>query len=114
MTTVLDLYRQATQSPIERVIQEVIYERWMQVQKWGVQNHPDGTDARLFHREADSYRTMCDTKAELGCLTWSDILLEEVYEALAEEDPLRLEAELVQVAAVCTAWIEASRRRRAA
>ncbi|MEY9934267.1 hypothetical protein ABH926_008932 [Catenulispora sp. GP43] len=34
------------------------------------------------------------------------MLLEEVYEALAEVDPAALRAELVQVAAVAAAWVE--------
>ena len=39
-------------------------------------------------------------------LTWDFILLEEVYEAISERDNKKLKIELIQVAAVCTAWIE--------
>jgi len=38
--------------------------------------------------------------------TWEMILLEEVWEALAETDPVKLRAELIQVAAVAVAWVE--------
>lgn len=42
---------------------------------------------------------------------WDGILLEEVYEALAESDPAKLRAELIQVAAVAVAWVQAIDRR---
>lgn len=34
------------------------------------------------------------------------MLLEEVFEAMAESDLVKLRAELVQTSAVCVAWIE--------
>lgn len=43
----------------------------------------------------------------------SDILLEEVFEALAEDEPDKLYTELIQVAAVATAWCEYIQRRGA-
>ncbi len=48
-----------------------------------------------------------------GCQNdnWRDILLEEVFEALAEEEPKELRKELVQVAAVAAQWVEAIDRR---
>ncbi|MFD9948807.1 hypothetical protein ACFWYW_46850 [Nonomuraea sp. NPDC059023] len=45
---------------------------------------------------------------------WDGILLEEVYEALAEPDPDKLYTELVQVEAVARQWRAALRRRAAA
>jgi hypothetical protein len=87
-------------------------ERQRQLAKWGEQHHPDGTHR---HREvlpgwpaaelADAARNACQHAAEMGIVTWRDILTEEVAEALVESDPARLRAELVQVAAVCAAWI---------
>jgi hypothetical protein len=47
-------------------------------------------------------------------LTWADILEEEIAEALAESDPVKLRAELVQSGAVIVAWIEAIDRARRA
>ncbi|MDP3208119.1 MAG: hypothetical protein Q8M65_03130 [Rhodoglobus sp.] len=42
-----------------------------------------------------------------GSVTWWHILREEVFEASAEDDPMGLRAELVQVGAVVLKWIEA-------
>ena len=52
-----------------------------------------------------------DERVERGSLAWDGILLEEVYEAFAEEDPIKLRSELVQVAAVAVQWIAAIDRR---
>lgn len=42
-----------------------------------------------------------------GTVTWRDILTEEVFEAYAEDDPIAVRAELVQVAAVAVKMIAA-------
>jgi hypothetical protein len=89
---------------------QVRNERIAQDIKWGQQNHPDGTNLR-FEERANAARVMADIAADEGNLTWADILLEEVYEALAETDNADLRAELIQVAAVCVAWVEAIDRR---
>ncbi len=118
------------------VLGEVLAERERQDSRWSEQNHPDGTDAQhlgpievfdLVKHELGklaSYTPMhakqiarnvatsiTEAHALSGCLTWTDILLEEVLEALAEREPGTLRAELVQVAAVAVAWIEAIDRR---
>lgn len=94
------------------VYAEVHAERAAQDEKWGEQNHPDGTDhAYSAYREAA--RDMCDMRFRAGIGTWKDILAEEVAEAHAETDPAALRAELIQVAAVAVAWIEAIDRREA-
>jgi NTP pyrophosphatase (non-canonical NTP hydrolase) len=65
------------------------HERTRQNEKWGEQNHPD--------------------------LYWLGILVEEVGEvsrAVIEGDERGRDKELVEVAAVCVAWIEAIDRRR--
>ncbi len=101
----------------ESVLDEVRAERARQDAKWGEQNHPDGT-GRVVHldympaeKQADEMKGRCQEKARRGTITYSDIALEEVYEANAETDPVKLRAELVQVAAVYVAWIEAIDRR---
>jgi len=99
-----------TNVPMAKVAADVIRERVAQNAKWGEQNHPDGTGAQ-HEGHASDYRMVCDTKFRDGNGTWKDILLEEVYEALAESDPERLRAELVQVAAVAAGRIEAVDRR---
>ncbi|MDX3109689.1 hypothetical protein [Nonomuraea angiospora] len=91
---------------------EVHAERQHQDEKWGEQNHSDGTastEMRVF--AAEQHRRQCKEAAERGQVTWRHILLEEMHEAFAETDPAKLRAELVQVAAVTVAWIEAIDRR---
>lgn len=98
-------------SPLGYVLGEVVGERKAQDEKWGEQNHPDGTgDQYMPH--ARFARSVADVAAREGALTWKDILCEEFYEALAEHDPEKLRTELVQVAAVATAWAEAIDRRQ--
>jgi hypothetical protein len=100
------------------VLDEVAAERVRQDATWGEQNHPDGTGPEeeiLAAWPAASLATYarnnCQRQAEMGIVTWLDILGEEVAEALAESDPARLRTELVQIAAVAVAWAEAIDRR---
>lgn len=102
----------------ESAVDAVAAERRRQDAKWGEQNHPDGTgpyeepvaqilgDYIKAERAADLAKGATDLAAERGDVTWADILLEEVFEALAEKDPLRLRGELVQVSAVAQQWVE--------
>lgn len=80
-------------------------ERQRQLAKFGEQYHPDGTSLTEDRERANSARHICQSMARMGQLTWRDILHEEVQEAFAEKDPALLRAELVQVSAVCAAWI---------
>lgn len=91
---------------IGAVLAEVAGERHRQVHKWGIQHRPDGTGGPVMRDQAESMKSRCQYLAEHGGADWRAVLLEEVYEALAEEDPAALRAELVQVAAVAAAWIE--------
>lgn len=84
----------------------VIPERWSQLRRWGVQRLPDGTGALEYAYRREWARDACDAATAKGEVTWRHVLLEEVYEALAEDEPGRLEAELAQVAAVTLAWLE--------
>lgn len=95
------------------VLNDVEDERDRQVARFGEQSHPDGTD-ECFSVMADIARQAADSADRAGCLTWLDILREETEEAAAETDPDKLRAELVQVAAVCVAWIEDLDRRKKA
>ena len=56
-------------------------------------------------------RKFCDVEHGAGRGTWQQILEEEVLEAYACASDVELRAELVQVAAVAVAWIEAIDRR---
>jgi hypothetical protein len=87
-----------------------------QIAKWGVQAHPDHTgagwnaagqrqDGNHFAGLADLMKQVNDRHVAEDTLSWSTILQEEVYEALAESDPAALVDELVQVAAVAVAWV---------
>lgn len=98
----------------DRVLQQVLVERIAQDTKWGEQNHPDGTGYDGSDRHADFWRQRCQDAFADGDGTWGHVLLEEVFEAIAEKDPAKLRAELVQVAAVAVAWVEAIDRRQAA
>lgn len=107
-----------------RVLKDVLLERGAQDDKWGEQNHPDGTgpdgsplwltglnlDLRTGAELARIFRNKCQSNTPESD-NWFHILLEEVFEAGAESEPAKLRAELVQSAAVLVAWIEAIDRR---
>jgi hypothetical protein len=86
-------------------------ERQAQLAKWGDQRHPDGTGGPVMRQRADEARAQCQYLAANGGPDWRAILLEEVYEALAEDDPATLRTELVQAAAVIAAWLSDLDRR---
>lgn len=107
------------------ILDEIRKERVRQHAKWGEQNIPDGTGPNrlLFGRtETDlSYRQLrneairtTDAATDLGILSYSDIMLEEVFEALFEKDQEPLRAELIQCAAVAVQWIQKIDREKAA
>jgi hypothetical protein len=88
------------------VLADVAEERVRQHEKWGPQHHEDGT-LESFNAEASIWRRYNDMSvATSGDTDWKGILLEEVYEALAETDIEKLRTELIQVAAVAVAWVE--------
>lgn len=91
---------------LEVILGEVDAEFVSQNLKWGEQNHPNGTGER-FANLSEMVKHACQTAAAEGYVTFRHILDEEVCEAFAEEDPTRLRAELVQVAAVAVQWIAA-------
>lgn len=98
--------------------EEILDERDAQDRKWGANRHmPNGTGkwavllegfraSRYFGPLADQLTENTDTKAKEGSLAWLDIFLEEVFEAAAEADPVKLRAELIQCMAVGMAWVE--------
>lgn len=102
--------------PRQAILGEVIDETDRQDKKWGEQNHPDvrpGSSAVRGHYAAvaDLWKAANAERARSGAISWDGILLEEVYEAFAEEDPVKLRAELVQSAAVIVQSIAAIDRR---
>lgn len=109
-------YTGAIIPPTQAVTHEIRRERHRQDEQWGEQNHPDdarfievGAEYVLF---ADYWKEINANRVRADDLAWDGILLEEVYEALAEiGDDEKLRAELIQVAAVAVAWVEAIDRR---
>lgn len=102
--------------PGARALTDVAGERERQDAKWGaLRDHPDASsDLRRLIVPSEVARDACDTAFVVGRGTWAHILVEEVAEAIdAASDPAALRAELVQVAAVAAAWIEAIDRREA-
>lgn len=98
--------------PMTRVIlKEIVTERARQDDKFGEQNHTDGTGMPFDRDVADWKRQECDRRHRAGIGTWRDILDEEIAEAYAETDPANLRDELIQVAAVAVAWAECIDRR---
>ena len=99
---------------VESLAAEVVVERFAQIERWGEQNHPSlfgESDRRKFAQASEYWHQINDARVELDCLAWDGILLEEVYEALSEIDPLLRRMELIQVAAVALAEAEAIDRR---
>lgn len=95
------------------VFADVEDERVHQHARWGQQDLPDGTGLFGDDKQRDAAQAWCRLRATAGKLDFRAVLSEEVYEAFAETDDERLEAELIQVAAVAVQWVEAIRRRRA-
>lgn len=91
-----------------RALSDVAAERMAQNAKWGPQHHLDGTSTIRYHILRDEAIAQCDWESSwfLDGSTWRSILKEETFEAFAEEDQVKLRAELVQAAAVAVAWIE--------
>ncbi|MFD0555369.1 NUDIX hydrolase [Streptomyces rectiviolaceus] len=90
---------------LARHMAEVDAERQRQIAKFGDQHHPDGTGNQGQQEYAETKRSWCEAAFGSGYGTWADILAEEVAEVEAERDHAKLRDELVQVAAVCAAWI---------
>ncbi|MGZ0231164.1 hypothetical protein [Streptomyces sp. CPS1] len=90
---------------VKAFAEEIDAERQRQLAKFGEQHHPDGTAITGDDERAANARHVCQAMASLDQVSWRDILWEEVAEALAESGPDALRTELIQVAAVCAAWV---------
>lgn len=99
--------------PTINVLAEVAAERAAQDAVFGVQDLPDGTGITGDVERANSARHVCDVMFSRGEGTFRDVFYEEVMEALAESDPAKIRAELIQAVAVGVKWIEAIDRRDA-
>lgn len=92
-------------------VADIDVERQAQLAKWGDQRHNDGTGSEYRDKANNARQDVELFLAQHSGPEWAVILLEEVYEALAESDPVKLRAELVQAAAVIAAWISDIDRR---
>lgn len=96
------------------VLAQVATERHRQIELWGDQrfplkhrNDPEGIASPL----GRSYAVLAESFKALGKAlgpddSWDRVLLEEVFEALAETDPAKMRTELIQVAAVAVKAVE--------
>lgn len=98
---------------LDRFNVDVDVERQSQIQKWGDQRHRDGTSSGNASWAQEAL-AQCQHAADEDALTWGHILYEEFTEVMSETDPAKLRAELIQVAAVCAAWVSDLDRRPAA
>jgi hypothetical protein len=93
---------------MQGVFNSIRTERRRQDKKWGsYHSHPNGT---CDTPERVAYMEMAKAVCQYALgkdLTWFNILREEVAEVGASPNDLELRKELVQVAAVAVAWIEA-------
>lgn len=107
----------------QQILGEIHRERERQISRYGLnEDITDGTGPEVlwlghthaylsalpahkieqaFRREYDRHETP----------TWMHLVREEVAEAFMEADPVRLEEELIQVAALCVSWVESLRAR---
>ncbi|WP_091232541.1 hypothetical protein [Microbacterium sp. 3J1] len=95
------------------ILTEIGRERGAQDAKWGApKNVPNGTglDGSLlgysFGELRDMLQSTVDRLAERRESTMAAVLLEEVFEVLAEDDDERVREELIQVAAVAAKWVQ--------
>lgn len=108
----------------KRVLLAVLEERRRQVAKYGLNTENcDGTgpNTRWLLPFTSASATEIETnlradyenfEEEHGHPSWVHLVREELAEAFAETDPARLEAELLQVAALCVSWVERLRERQ--
>ena len=93
---------------LDRVVDDVIAELHRAIDRWpDTDAYPDGTGGG----GRETWRTLaqnsCDRAYREGRCTWTHVLDEEASEALADTDPVKLRAELVQVAAMAIRWATA-------
>ena len=111
----------------KRVLAQVMDERRRQETRYGHVNDDllDGTgpDTRWLlpytTQSAEAIQLVLradyeEYQEETGLPTWVHLVREEVAEAFQETDPVKLQEELLQVAALCVSWVERIQARRLA
>lgn len=103
-------------------VYDAVAELRRQAELWGEQNHPlIGADYEAqrslivasYKNEALRQKYETNLSAKNGTIGWDEILLEEVFELVSEEDPDNQYTEAVQVAAVALNIAGSIRRRQA-
>lgn len=91
--------------PLHYLLPIVQQEINKQDEKWGEQNHPCRNVLLTYKLNSpDYYKEVCDERAQVGTVTWADIALEELSEAIYEEDIHKRKEEVIQLGAVCVQW----------
>ncbi|GGI57563.1 hypothetical protein [Winogradskyella haliclonae] len=103
------------------IYKEIEKERLRQDEMWGEQNHPCLNQALMNRQQSCSSDDMCanyeipsETRARFlsrssfkkGEGTFAHIALEEFAEVISELDINKRRIELIQLTAVCVAWLE--------
>lgn len=87
-----------------QIFEETLAERKRQDDKFGPQSYElrqRGDDVKKhFSRVRNIAKAECDYKSIVKALTWHDIIIEELYEACAEDDIEKQYHELLQTHAV--------------
>ncbi len=94
---------------LEGVLDEIAVRRARQRTAHGGGEHclPDGTGQHPENIDADVTRMACDQATEGGYLDWLHIVRAAAAQAYAESRPTQLRADLVDLAARVTGWIQA-------
>lgn len=99
----------------QRILEQIRSERLRQDAKWGQQNHSSVSLTTAFAEDACTdygipteaeAKAACEDAIEHGILSWADIAIEEMCEAVNANGDIPRREELVQLAAVVVAWIE--------
>lgn len=110
--SILDWFRTNDYPTTATVLELIAQERSHNRKRWGVQVMPSGTKVHGDMENEINAKLANARREQDGTVTWRSVLVEEVAEACNSEGK-HLEEELVQVAAVACAWIEAIRDGRA-
>lgn len=104
-----------SKSKIDDIFREIVIERVRQNVKFGEQNHPlIGENIRNDADIENTYgivieenaRFLCEDATNNGKLTWANIIIEELSEALCAKTKEEQRKELIETAACCIAAIE--------
>jgi len=104
---------------MQEILDKIVEERNRQEILWKEQNH-DSINSILEEDEINKYygipsieeaQYVCQLSNDIGELSWADIFLEEVCEAICTKDEQHRKEELIQCAALCISWVQAIERK---